>query len=490
MDGVRAIADVGDGVAVVADRFWQAQRAARALEPVFRGGERPIDTPAYAEALQRALDTPGVVAGQTGDVDAALAGGARLLEARYDVPWLAHAAMEPMSCVADARGERCELWLGTQSADQTRIDVGEALDIPPENVRLHPQLLGGGFGRRVETDVAVQAALASRAVGRPVKLVWSREDDLRHDYYRPACATRLRAALDASGRPLAFDMHVAGPWSDRELPSWLRARIGDAQKRLGSALAPEGYLPDFVWWRLPYLVRNGVDWIASGNFPPTNYAVASQRLHYSLVENPLPVGWWRAVAASHNAFFVESFLDELALAAKADPVAYRAALLGPRDRAVLERAAEMAGWGRARSGGRALGVAQYPMVGTSVCEIAEVSSDGAGVPTVHKVWCAIDCGRVVDADTVRAQVEGGIVFGLTAALHGRVTVKDGAVEQSGFHDYPLLRMAETPEIEVAILESREAPSGVGELATPPVAPAVANALFAASGRRVRSLPLR
>jgi isoquinoline 1-oxidoreductase beta subunit len=394
-----------------------------------------------------------------------------------------------MNCVADVRGERAELWLGTQSADQARSDVAAALGIPPENVTLHALLMGGGFGRRAESDVAVQAALASRASGRPVKLLWSREDDLRHDFYRPACASRMRAVLDASGRPSAFDLHVAGPWSDRQLPSWLRGMIGAAQKRLGSPLAPDGYLPDFVWWRLPHLVRHGVDWIATGNFPPLNYFVPSQRLQYSLVENPLRVGWWRAVSASQNAFFVESFVDELAHAAKTDPVAYRAALLAPRDRAVLARAAQMADWGRKREGGRALGVAQYPMVGTSVCQVAEVSVGGGGVPKVHKVWCAIDCGRVVNPDTVRAQVEGGIVFALSAALHGRISVKDGAVEQSGFHDYPLLRLADVPEIEVSIVDSREEPSGVGELAVPPLAPAVANAHFAATGERRRALPL-
>jgi hypothetical protein len=322
-----------------------------------------------------------------------------------------------------------------------------------------------------------------------VKLIWSREDDTRHDFYRPACAAHLRASVDASGRPVAFVSHVAGPWSDPVLPSWLRGVIGSAQKRIGSPLAPEGSLPNVLWWRLPYLMRSGVDWIASGNSPPLNYAVPNQRLEYSLVENPLPVGWWRSVQASQNAFFLECFIDELAHAAAADPFEFRRSLLAGRDRAVLERAAEMAGWGRARPEGRALGIAQYAMVGTSVAEVAEVGLGANGAPRVYRVFCAIDCGRVLNPDTVRAQVEGSILFGLTAALRGRITTKAGSVEQGNFHDYPMLRFGEIPEIETSLIESQEDPSGVGEPATPPIAPAVANALFALTRRRIRTLPL-
>jgi isoquinoline 1-oxidoreductase subunit beta len=236
-------------------------------------------------------------------------------------------------------------------------------------------------------------------------------------------------------------------------------------------------------------VRSGIDWIVSGNAPPLNYAVPRQRLEYSLVASSMPVGWWRAVPASQNAFFVESFIDELAHAASADPHVFRQGLLTGRDRAVLDRAAEISGWGRPRSDGRSLGIAQYAMVGTHICEVAELSVSAAGVPRVHRVFCAIDCGRVLNPDTVRAQVEGGILFGLTAALHGRITVKDGAVEQGNFHDYPLLRLRDTPEIEVSIVASEEPPTGVGELGTPPIAPAVANAIFAATRRRIRTLPL-
>ena len=489
LPGVKGVVEVPGGAVVVAERYWQAKRALGALAPRFAGGTPATDSAAYSKELHAALDTPGLVAGDTGDAAAAFAGGARVIEARYEVPWLAHAAMEPMNCTARVSGARCELWTTSQAPSKMREEVGAALGIDPQQVVLHPTLAGGAFGRRVETDAAVQAALASRAVGKPVKLVWSREDDLRHDFYRPACAAHLRAVVDDAGRPTAFALHVAGPWSDRTWPGWANAAVGALSKRLGSPLAPEGYLPDFVWWRLPQVVRSGIDWIVSGNAPPLNYTVKRQRLEYSLVENALPVGWWRAVPASQNAFFIESFVDELAHAASADPHAFRRALLGERDRAVLDRAAELSGWGKPRSDGRALGIAQYEMVGTRVCQVAEVSAGEGGAPRVHRVWCAIDCGRVVNPDTVRAQVEGSILFGLTAALQGRITVRDGAVEQSNFHDYRLLRLSETPEILVSIIDSKEAPSGAGEPATPPIAPAVANALFAATRRRVRALPL-
>ena len=487
--GVRALVEIPNGVAVVADHYWQARRAIDALAPVFSGGERVIDTPEYSRLLGEALDTPGLVAGAIGDADAVFARANRIVEARYEVPYLAHATMEPMSCTASARAESCEIWTPTQAPLQVRRDVARQLDIDPENVTVHPTLMGGGFGRRAETDFAVQAALASRNVGRPVKLIWSREDDIRHDFYRPACAAELRAALDPDGTPQAFVLHVAGPSSDRELPSWLRGAITRAEKRIGSPLAPEGYLPDAVWWRLPSVARSGIDWIVAGSSPPLNYQVPHQRLECSLVENPLPIGWWRAVPASQNAFFIESFVDELAREASRDPFEFRRALLSGRDRAVLEAAAEMSGWGRPRADGRSLGIAQFAMVGTTVCEVAEVSVDSAGLPSVHRVYCAIDCGRALNPDTIRAQVEGSIVFGLAAALRGRISVKDGRVEQSNFHDYPIPRIGEIPEIEVRIIASDADPTGVGEPATPPIAPAIANAIFAATGRRIRALPL-
>ncbi len=489
MNGVRAVVEIPNGVAVVADHYWQARQALAALAPVFSGGDPAVDTPAYSARLRQALDTPGLPVGESGTVNEAFAKARRVIEARYEVPFLAHATMEPMNCTASVSEAGCEVWAPTQAPSRVREDVGRALQIDPERVTVHATLMGGAFGRRAETDFAVQAALASQAVSRPVKLIWSREDDMRHDFYRPACAAELRAAVDDAGKPVAFTLHVAGPSSDRQLPGWLRSAVGGLEKRIGSPLAPEGTLPNVVWWRLPQLVRSGIDWIVAGSAPPLHYAVAHQRLEYSLVENSLPIGWWRAVPASQNAFFIESFIDELAQAAAIDPVAYRRGLLSTRDRAVLDRAAQMADWGRKPAGGRALGVALFNTMGTTVCQVAEVSVDAAGRPRVHRVFCALDCGQVVNPDTVRAQVEGSILFGLSAALRGRISVKDGRVEQGGFHDYPSLRLGETPEIEVQIIASQEDPSGVGEPATPPIAPAVANAIFAATGRRIRSLPL-
>ena len=487
--GVRAVVAIPGGVAVVADHYWQARKGVDLLAPVFDVPDPAVDSDEYSRRLLEALGSPGLPAGGSGDPDAAFAGGGRIFEARYEVPFLAHATMEPMNCTAWFRDGRCELWAPSQAPSQTRQDVARALGLDPQAVTLHLTLMGGGFGRRAETDFAVQAALASRAVERPVKLIWSREDDIRHDRFRPACAAHVRAVVDFDGRPRAFVHHVAGPWADRRLPGWLRSAVAAAERRVGSPLAPEGSLPDFVWWRLPEVVRSGIDWIVAGNAPPFDYAVPHHRLEYSLVENSLPVGWWRSVPASQNAFFVESFIDELAHETGADPVAYRRALLPGRQRAVLDRTAEMAGWERARAEGRSLGIAIFSMAGTTVCQAAEVSVDATGVPVVQRVWCALDCGLALDPDTIRAQVEGSILFGLTAALQGRISVRDGRVEQSNFHDYPLLRLAQAPEIEIAILESRESPGGIGEPATPPIAPAVANALFAATGRRVRTLPL-
>ena len=489
MKGVRAVVGIPNGVAVVADHYWQARQALEILDPVFSGGDPAVDTPAYSVRLREALDTPGLVAGEIGDVGAVFARPHRIIEARYEVPFLAHATLEPMNCTASVSEDRCEVWAPTQAPSRLREDVGHALQIDPERVTVHATLMGGAFGRRAETDFAVQAALASKAVSRPVKLIWSRADDMRHDFYRPACAAHLRAAVDPAGKPVAFTLHVAGPSSDRQLPSWLRSAVGGLEKKIGSPLAPEGTLPDVVWWRLPQLLRSGIDWIVAGSAPPLLYAVPHQRLEYSLVENTLPIGWWRAVPASQNAFFLESFIDELAQAAAIDPCEYRRGLLSSRDRAVLDRAAEMAGWGRRPGDGHALGIALFSQAGTTVCQVAEVSVSAAGLPTVHRVFCALDCGRVVNPDTVRAQVEGSILFGLSAALRGRISVKDGRVEQSNFHDYPMLRFGELPEIEVQIIASEEGPSGVGEPATPPIAPAVANAIHAATGRRIRELPL-
>jgi isoquinoline 1-oxidoreductase beta subunit len=490
--GVRDVVELQSGaaVAVVADRYWEARKGLEALAPVFSGGE-PDGSRDIRERMQEALDTPGLVvhprpAGSPGVP--AEAGRERVVTARYEVPFLAHATMEPMNCTADASHGACELWAPTQSSGSTRQAVAEALEIAPERVTVHTTLMGGGFGRRVEVDFAVQAALVSRAVAAPVKLIWSREDDMRHDYYRPACAAQLEASLDPSGRPLALLHHIAGPWHRRQLPGWLRGPIGGAQKQLGTPLVPR-FLPDFVWWRFPELMRTGIAGIVAGGGAPFPYRVDDQQREYSLVECNLQLGFWRSVTGSQHAFFTESFIDELAHAAGADPYRYRRELLAPAERVVLDRAAELAGWEGTRREGRSLGIAYHSQFDTRVCQVAEVSASDARSPTVHRVFCAVDCGRVVNPDTVRAQIEGSIVFGLTAALRGQITLAAGAVEQSNFHDYPLMRLGELPQIEIELIESERSPGGIGEPATPPIAPAVANAIFAATGERLRALPI-
>ena len=489
--GVIDVVDVPGGVAVVAEHYWQARKGLVALEPVFEGGDTSRDSEDYSRRLAEALDSPGVLGAETGAAGDILADAGRVFEARYEVPFLAHATLEPMNCTADVSSDGCEVWAPTQAPTDVVRDVADALGLPPSRVTVHPTWMGGGFGRRIETDYAVQAAVASRAVGRPVKLIWSREDDVRHDFFRPACAVHLRAALDENGRPRAYSHHVAGPWSRPDAqPAWLQGASGSLSKRLGAPLFPRDWTPEPVWWRLPRLLRSGVDGIVTGHGPPWAYALPAHRLEYSLVPIDVTIGWWRSVGASQNGFFCESFVDELAHEAGADPVAYRRALAKPLDRRVLDAAAEMAGWGRTLPPGRGLGVSLFPMYDTRVCQIAEVGVATDGRVVVHRVFCAVDCGRVVNPDTVRAQIEGGIVFGLGAALHGAIHLREGRVVESNFHDVRLLGLTEAPEIEIRIVQSDRDPQGIGEAATPPIAAAVANGLFRATGQRIRRLPIQ
>jgi isoquinoline 1-oxidoreductase beta subunit len=473
MPGVRrlvslpAFAGSTAGIAIVADSYWQARQAVQAVEVEWRAPTAALpDSDRIGRALQDAVRTrDGYRFYERGDVEHAGRPGARTLEAWYHAPYLAHATLEPMNATARVVGQRVEVWAPTQAPQMCRAAAAKVAGVPVEQVDLHVTLLGGGFGRRLEVDYVVQAVRVAMDVpGVPVQLVWSREDDMRHDFYRPMQVARLRAAVDRSGEPLALEIKSAG---DAISPRWM-------ERGLPSLSGPLD-LPDKT---------------ASEGLFDQPYGFAHQRMEHVFTHSGVPVGFWRSVGHSHNAFFIESFLDELAVALGRDAVALRRALLkdAPRHRAVLEAVVERSGWGlRPLPPGRARGLALHESFGSVVAQVAEVSLEN-GVPRVHRVVCAIDCGTVVNPQIVAQQMEGAVVFGLTAALHGRIDIRDGAVQQANFPDYPMLKLAGAPHVETWVVASERPPAGVGEPGVPPVAPAVANALFSLTGKRQRSLP--
>lgn len=456
--GVRRVVQVAGGVAVVADSTWAALRGRDALDVAFDPGPNgAFDSAELARRLAAAVPEPP--ARSDGDLDLALAQAARQVEATYEVPLLAHATMEPMNATADVRGGRAELWLPTQSPTAAQAVVAKALGLPPERVKVHVTFLGGGFGRRAIPDFAEEAALVSRAVGAPVQVFWTREDDLRHDFHRPAGRNELRAGLDGRGRLVAWHHRVRAPSIAKQL-------FGDARR----------------WGDHPDVLESAID------FP---YEAGAVRVDAAIPDVGVRVGWWRSVYASQNAFAEECFLDELAAAAGQDPLAFRLAHLpaDARMRGVLALAAEKAGWGRPAPPGRARGLACHTSFGSHVAEIAEVSAE-QGRLRVRRVVAAVDLGIVVNPDSVEHQVEGAIVYGLSAALRGEITVARGAVVQGNLDDYEPLRMDEAPVVQVHVVPSDEDPGGIGEPGLPPIAPAVANAVFALTGKRVRRLPIR
>ena len=440
MPGVREIVQLDDAVAVVADGYWQALQALRALRPEFTdAGLGAVDSEHIFAAHAAALD-----AGGSGKASTA---GARTVTAEYRVPYLAHATMEPMCATARFADGRCEVWAGTQDPLNARRTAADAAQIDVAEVVMHNLQLGGGFGRRLPGafDYVEQAVRVAKAIApHPVKLIWSREEDMQHDYYRPAVLARMGSTLDGQGRPISWSSHFTG------------AAFLDAP-----AATPI-------------------------------YAIDAPDIR--VVEAPvhLRTGSWRSVASSQHGFFMESFIDELAHAAGRDPLEYRSALLSdkPRQRAVLARAAAMAGWGAAPPEGRARGIAIVECFGTTVAEVAEVGIEADGAIRVHRVDAAVDCGLVVNPDQALAQIQGGIVFGLSAALFHEITVRNGAVEQRSFPDYDMIRLANAPRVNVEFLESDAPMGGLGEPGVPPIAPAVANAVFVLTGQRLRSLPLR
>jgi isoquinoline 1-oxidoreductase subunit beta len=461
--GVRQVVRLDDAVAVVADHMWAAKQGLSALAIRWDDGPNAhVSTADVVRDLDAASQKPGVVARKQGDAAAAIAGATRKLDAVYQVPFLAHATMEPMNCTVEVRKDGCEVWTGSQILSRAQATAARVTGLPLEKVVVHNHLLGGGFGRRLEYDYVTQAVRIAQQVEGPVKVVWTREEDMQHDVYRPYYYDRIAAGLDERGRPVAWSHRIVGP-------------------AILARFAPPAF-------------RDGIDTDAVDAAVQLVYDIPAIQVEYVRHEEPvLNTGFWRGVGPTHNVFVIESFIDELAAAAKTDPVEYRRALLdkAPRARAVLDLAAKEAGWGKPLPAGRGRGVSLlYSEWNTYLAQVAEVEVSKTGELRVHRVVCAVDCGTVVNPDTVKAQIEGGIIFGISGALWGEITLKNGRVEQSNFTDYRVLRMNETPAIEVKLVRNGEAPGGIGELGTASTAPALANAVFAATGKRLRQLPLR
>jgi isoquinoline 1-oxidoreductase beta subunit len=459
--GVRQVVRIDEAVAVVADHMWAAKKGLKAAAIEWDDGPNAtVSSADIVRQLEDASKQPGVVARNEGDAQKTLAGAAQRIDAIYQAPFLAHAAMEPMNCTVQVRKDGCELWVGTQAPTLTQAMVAGITGLPKDAIRIHNQLLGGGFGRRLDVDGSVLAVKIAQHVDGPVKVVWSREEDIQHDMYRPYYYDRLSAGLSADGKPVAWTHRVAG--------SSIVARY------------------------IPPLFKNGFDFDAVEGAAEPPYAFPSIHVDYVRVEPPgIPTAFWRGVGPTHNVFVVESFIDELAAAAKQDAVAYRKALLGhnPRALGVLNLATEKAGWGASLPARRGRGVSVQYAFGTYLSQVAEVEVAADGSIKVHRIVCAVDCGFVVNPDTIAAQMEGGSLFGLTAALYGAITLKNGRVEQGNFNNYRPMRIDEAPVIETHLIKSTEAPGGIGEAATAAVGPAVANAIFAATGKRIRTLPI-
>jgi len=465
--GVEQVVQVPTGVAVVATNFWSAKLGRDALQIDWDlGPGASLDTTRLLEDYRAQARTKGPVAAERGDADAALAAAARRVVAEYDVPYLAHATMEPMNCTVRLAAGRCEIWTGTQFQTMDQASAARITGLAPESVFIHTQFLGGGFGRRAtpSSDFVSEAVHVAKAAGVPVKVVWTREDDMRGGYYRPLFLHRIEAGLDAKGR----------------LSAWRHGIVGQ------SILTGTPFEP--------FMVKNGIDATSIEGVTESPYleGVPARRVTLHSPRNPVPVLWWRSVGNTHTAFAMESMLDELAWAAEQDPLEFRAALLAekPRHLRALKTAAQMAGFGKPAPAGRARGMAVHESFGSIVAQVAEVSVDEDKEIRVHRVSCAVDCGTAINPLGIEAQMQGAIAYGLSAALHGAVTLKDGRVEQSNFHDYRVLRMPEMPQVEVQVLESEAKMGGIGEPGAAPISAAVANAVYALTRQRLRSLPLR
>jgi isoquinoline 1-oxidoreductase beta subunit len=459
--GVRQIVRLDDAVAVVADHMGAAKKGLAALKIEWDDGPHAkLTTADVVRELEQATLGSGAVAQNIGDADKAMASATSKIEAIYQVPFLAHATMEPMNCTVHFRRDACEIWIGSQAVARVQAMAAKAAGLSPEKVIVHNHLIGGGFGRRLEADGAVRAVEIAKHVDGPVKVVWTREEDIQHDMYRPYWFDRVSAGLDEHGRPVAWTNRFAG---SSVIARWL----------------PPGF-------------KDGLDPDSTEGAIDLAYDLPNFRVEYLRVEPAgIPTAFWRSVGPSHNVFVTESFIDEMAAAAKQDAVAYRRALLdkSPRAKAVLDLAAEKAGWGQALPKGSGRGVSLQSVFGSYLAQVAEVEVSNKGTVRVRRVVCAVDCGTVVNPDTVQAQIQSGIIFGATAALHGEITLKNGRVEQTNFDTYQMLRMNEAPAIEVHIVKSAEPPGGMGETGTSAIVPAIANAIFAATGKRLRKMPV-
>jgi isoquinoline 1-oxidoreductase beta subunit len=447
------------GVAVLADGYWSALAGRRALTIEWDEGENQnFNTASLRQRLVRAAERPGVVAGATGNVEVALKSAAERLDVVYEVPLLHHATLEPMNCCADVRSDRCEVWAPVQKQTEAQRVAAAVSGVPITQVRVHTTSLGGGFGRRQENDFVAEAVRLSREVGRPVKVIWSREDDTRHGFYRPAVLSRLTAAVDSSGRPVAWAHRIVG----MSIADWKFNRLDRGVDR--------------------WLVEGAVD---------LPYAIPNTRVEQTIVDVPIPRGFFRSTGASHNCYVTECLIDELAKLVGRDPYAFRRSLLAakPRLLAVLDLAAERAGWGGRLPAGVGRGMAVLGYSGSFVAVVAEVVLDSRQRPVPTRFVCAIDCGVPVNPDIIAAQLESSVAFGLSAALYGEIEIDRGRVRQSNFHDYRILRLSEMPRVESHIVPSRNPAGGVGELGVAAAIPAFCNAVFAATGTPVRRLPL-
>jgi isoquinoline 1-oxidoreductase beta subunit len=463
--GVVNVLQVPSGVAVIATGFWPAKLGREKLDITWDDGPgKDISSVAMRKDYANTSRTPGIVARKVGDPAAAMAGAAQKITAEYEVPYLSHSMMEPLNTVVDLHDDHCEIWTGTQFETMDRLAAAKIAGLKPEQVKLNTTLLGGGFGRRANPacDFVSEAVEVAKVAKAPVKVVWTREDDIRGGWYRPMWYDHFEAGLDAQGNPVAWTHTIVGQ-------SIMAGTLFEA-----------------------FGIKNGIDSASVEGAADMLYGIPNVQVDLHSPKNQVPVQWWRSVGHSHTGFSVETFLDEVAHAGGKDPYQLRRTLLAgqPRMLAVLDLAAKKANWGSPLPAGRARGIAGHFSFDSYVAQVAEVSIEKDGNVRVHRIVASVDCGRVINPDTVKAQIEGGIVFGLTAALKTEITLENGRVQQSNFHNYPIVRMFESPEIEVHIIESTEKPTGVGEPGVPPVAPAVANAILALTGKPIRRLPIK